>query len=61
MNTSTGEVAAIVTVLGVVLGGIGITGIDPSVLNGAVNGVVAIVTLVAAIVSWYQHRKANIQ
>ncbi len=59
MTTSTGEVAAIVAVLGVVLSGLGITGIDAGMVNSAVNGTIALATLVAAIISWYQHRKVN--
>ncbi len=59
MTTSTGEVAAIVAVLGVVLSGLGVTGIDAGMVSGAVNGAIALATLVAAIISWYQHRKVN--
>ncbi len=59
MQTSTGEVAAVVAVIGVVLSGLGITGIDTGMVNSAVNGGIALATLVAALISWYQHRKVN--
>lgn len=57
MTTSTGEVAAVVAIVGMLLTGIGITGIDSGIISGAVNGIFSIITLVAAVVSWWQHRK----
>lgn len=50
--------AALVTIIGLVLSDIGITGIDATVLNSAVNGIVSIVVIGAAVWSWYEHRKA---
>ncbi len=57
MNITSGEIAAIVAILGTVLSGIGVTGIDPSLLSGALQGVVSLLTLGAALWSWYQHRQ----
>ena len=54
-----GEVASIVALVGMVLSAIGITGIDSTVLTGAVNGVICVGTIAAAIWSWYSHRQKN--
>ncbi len=59
MQTNTGEIAALIAVVGVVLSGLGITGIDTGMVSNAVQGVIAIVTFAAAILSWYHHRQAN--
>ena len=51
-----GEIASIVAIAGMVLSGLGITGVDAGMINGSINGVVSIVTLIAALWSWYAHR-----
>ncbi len=51
-----GEIAAIVTVAGLFLADLGITGVDSTMLTSAVNGLVSFVVIGAALVSWYQHR-----
>jgi hypothetical protein len=58
MDTSSGEIASVVAVISLVLSSLGITGVDSTVLNGAVNGVLAFIGIGAAVWSWYQHRKA---
>lgn len=54
-----GEVASIVTIVGMVLSWIGVTNVDPSLISGAVTGCFAIVTFGAALWSWYIHRQKN--
>jgi hypothetical protein len=54
-----GEIASIVAMIGMVLSAIGITGIDSTVLAGAVNGILSIAAIGAAIWSWYSHREKN--
>lgn len=39
---------------------LGVTGVDAGMVNAAANGVIAIITFVAAIYAWYQHRNAVI-
>lgn len=53
------EISAIVAIGGMILSTLGVTGVDSSVLNGAVNGVISIVTIGAAIWSWYAHHTAT--
>ena len=55
---SNGQIASLVAFAGLVLSSLGITGIDSTVLTGAVNGVISIVVLIAAIWSWYEHAKS---
>ena len=55
---SSGEITAIVTVIGSVLGFLGITGIDSNMLSGAVQGTFAVITVLAAIYTWWAHRAA---
>lgn len=52
-----GEIASLVSIAGMVLTGLGISGVDSGMLTGAANGLVAIVTIIAAVWSWYAHRK----
>lgn len=51
------EIPAIATFVGTIFTFMGITGIDSSLISGAIQGVIALVTLVLAIVSWYKHRQ----
>lgn len=53
-----GEISAIVAVIGLVLSYFG-AAIDPSLIQGAVSGIIAIVTFGAALWSWYLHRTKN--
>lgn len=55
INTS--EIPAIVTVAGTIFSFLGITGIDPQVLNGAITGIISIITIATAVWSWWLHRK----
>ena len=55
-NMSSGEIAAIVSLVSGALTYLGIA-FDPSVLTQAVTGIFAAVTLISGIWSWYQHRK----
>lgn len=57
----TAEISAIVAVIGTGLSLLGITGVDSAVLGSAVNGVISIVTIGAAVLSWWGHRKKNAQ
>ena len=54
-SLTSGEVTAIVTVIGTVLSFLGITGIDSGVISQAVDGVIAFVSIVAAIWTYYKH------
>lgn len=54
---SKSEIPSIVTVIGAVLTTLGITGIDADVVSSAVQGVFAIITVIAAIVAWFKHRQ----
>lgn len=58
-NIDGGEIAAIVTGIGLVLTYFGVTGIDSSIITGAVEGVVGIVTFISAFYSWYSHHQKN--
>jgi len=60
MNITSGELAAVVTLIGAALSMLGVTGVDAGMVNAAANGVIAIITFVAAIYAWYQHRNAVI-
>lgn len=53
-----GEVTSIATVIGSLLTLLGITGVDAGTISGAVNGVIAVITLVAAISTFVSHRNA---
>jgi len=53
----TAEIPAVVTVIGTVFSFLGVTGIDSSVISGAVNGLISIVTLGMALWAWYNHRQ----
>lgn len=55
-----GEIAAVVAGIGLILSLFGVTGVDSTTINGAVNGVIGIVTFGAAVWSWYIHRQKNI-
>jgi len=46
----------LVTLVGAFLSLIGITGIDPSVITGAVQGFLAVVTFIAALVTYVKHK-----
>jgi hypothetical protein len=54
-----GEISAIVAVIGMALSYFGIT-VDPALVNGAVAGGIAIVTFGAALYSAYSHRQKNL-
>ena len=54
-----GEIAAIVAVVGMILNYLGITSIDSSAITGAVNGIIAIIAFGAALWSSYKHRQTN--
>ena len=43
--------------IGTVFSFLGVTGIDSSVISGAVNGLISIVTLGMALWAWYNHRQ----
>ena len=58
MNITSGELAALATIIGTGLSFLGVTGIDASVISGAINGVIAIATFAAAIYAWSQHKNA---
>jgi preprotein translocase subunit SecF len=51
-----GQIASIVAVLGLILSILGVTGIDSTMLTGFVNGVISIITIGAALWSWFSHR-----
>jgi hypothetical protein len=53
-----GEIAAIVALVSGALTYFGIQ-IDPTVVNGAVTGLFAIIALIAGVWSWYKHRQNN--
>jgi hypothetical protein len=59
MNVDSGEISAVVAVIGMILSSLGITGVDSTVLNGAVNGIICIITIGAAAWSWWVHHKIN--
>lgn len=50
---TTGEIASIVAVAGTVLSFLGITGVDSSIVSQAVTGVIAIISIGAAVWSHY--------
>jgi hypothetical protein len=54
------EIASIVAIAGMGLSYLGVTGVDSTVINGAINGVIAIVAFGAALWSWWAHRKNNV-
>jgi hypothetical protein len=54
-----GEITSIVTIIGMIFTYLGITSVDSTVITGAVNGLIAVVTFGAAIWSWYVHRSNN--
>lgn len=56
---NTGEVTSIVAIIGLILSTLGITGVDSTIITGAVNGVVSLVVIFAAILSWLHHRWNN--
>lgn len=53
---NSGEIESLVAVIGLVLSALGITGVDSTTLNGAVNGIISVVAIGAALWSWQQHR-----
>jgi hypothetical protein len=53
------EVASIVAGIGLFLSLFGVTGVDSTVINGFVNGVIGIITFAAALWSWWGHRQKN--
>lgn len=55
---TSGEITGIVAVLGSILTMLGISGLDPALLTNAVNGILAVVTVVATIWTLYKHKKA---
>lgn len=55
------EIPAIATLIGTALTFLGITHIDTSVISNAVQGVIALVTLFLALISWYKHRQVAAQ
>jgi uncharacterized iron-regulated membrane protein len=56
MNITSGEVAGVVAMIGTGMTFLGITGVDATVVNNAVNGLIAIVTFVSAVWIWWKHR-----
>jgi len=54
-----GEISSIVAIIGMVPSYLGITGVDSMVIDGAVNGIIAIIAFAAALWSWYSHRVKN--
>lgn len=54
-----GELASIAAIVGMALSYLGVTGVDSTVINGAVNGIIAIAAFGAALWSWYIHRSNN--
>ena len=59
MNIDSGEITAIIAVIGGILSTLGVTGIDSGVLNSAVNGIISVVTIGCALWSWYSHHVKN--
>jgi hypothetical protein len=57
---SSGEIANIVGIVGMLLTYFGIA-IDPALLNAAVQGIAAVITIGALCWSWYQHRQSSAQ
>jgi len=57
MMTS-GEATGLVAVIGSFLTFLGVTGVDAGTISGAVNGIIGIVTFVAAVWTWWKHRQA---
>lgn len=55
-NMNSGEVAAIVAVVGMLFNYLGITSVNSDVITGAINGIIAICVFGAGIYSWYVHR-----
>jgi hypothetical protein len=53
---NSGEVAAIVSIIGMLFNYLGVTSINSDVITGAVNGVIAIAVFGCGIYSWYIHR-----
>ena len=53
-----GTISALVAVIGLALTYFG-AGIDPTLITGAVQGVFAVVSFVAAVWSWWSHRQKN--
>lgn len=53
-----GEITSIATVIGSFLTLLGITGIDSNQISAAVNGLIAVATLVMAIYTFFSHRNA---
>lgn len=56
-----GEITSIVTVIGTFLTFLGITGVDTMVLSTAVQGIIALATIIASIMTFYSHSKAVAQ
>lgn len=56
---NSGEVSSIVAIVGMVFTYLGITSVDSTIITGAVNGIIAIITFGAAIWSWYVHRTSD--
>lgn len=54
-----GAVAGITALVGLVLSIVGVTGIDAGMISSALNGLISIVTLGAAIYSVVSHRQKN--
>lgn len=53
-----GELTAIVAIIGSGFTFLGITGIDASTISAAANGVIALITIGAAIATFISHRNA---
>jgi hypothetical protein len=58
MPQSTGDITAIVTIVGSVFAFLGITGIDSAVVNSAVTGIISLVSIVAAVHAYYSRPSA---
>ena len=56
---TSGEIVSIATIIGTGLTFLGVTGIDSSVISSAITGVIALVTIVAAIYSHYTRPSAT--
>jgi len=59
-NMSSGEIANIVGILGMLFTFFNIS-VDPQLLYTAVQGIAAIITIGALCWSWYQHRQTSAQ
>lgn len=51
-----GEITAVATIMGAALSFLGITGIDSNIIGQALNGVIAMFTIIMAVCTYFSHR-----